>query len=64
MQLNKILKGFTKTLTQLDTFIKQQDTAIAFNKDEQEGVRRKGEILQADRNKAVKVKQNIEGMIS
>ena len=64
MQLNKILKGFEKTIKQLEIFIDKQDIAIASVKEERVLLDSKEIELQDDRTKAVNAKRNIEGIIS
>ena len=64
MTLSKITAGFNKTLKQLDTFINRQDDQIGFAGEVIKAAELHQSNLQSDRTKALRIKENIEGIIS
>lgn len=63
MTLDRITKGFVKTIKQLDNFVKVQDLEIERAKKSQFIAKNKENMAAAQKAKAQKIKQNIEGII-
>lgn len=62
--LDKITKRFTKTLKQLDSFITQKDIEIAGAIEERQRLIEVERWQVAQKERAEKIKKNIEGIIS
>lgn len=63
MKLDKILKGFNKTLAQLEMFIDKTDSQIVDNIAEQNRMEAHRKDLHSQKQRATKVVENIKGMI-
>lgn len=63
MTLTKITAGFNKTLKQLDTFITKQDKAITSRRESIMLLQNDERLLQNDKDQAIRIKKNIEGII-